>query len=193
MTELTEDSAYAVANAITRQVLITGALGFALASIGALIFARRLARPILAIGETVERMGAGDFAARVDDVNSHDEIGQLSRRVNTMISELGERLQLMKFVRQGTVSAIQNADAGVSRGGERKRVSVIFTDIRGYTAFSKRVAPEVVIEALNEYSRCRPRSSTPIMATSTSSSATHWWRCSKATRWSGAPSVVRSK
>ena len=28
---------------------------------------------------------------------------------------------------------------------------MIFTDIRGYTEFSERVAPEVVIEALNEY------------------------------------------
>ena len=37
------------------------------------------------------------------------------------------------------------------RGGERRRVSVIFTDIRGYTEFSERVPPETVIEALNSY------------------------------------------
>lgn len=35
--------------------------------------------------------------------------------------------------------------------GERRRVSVIFTDIHGYTEFSERVPPEVVIEALNRY------------------------------------------
>ena len=151
VTELTEESAYAVVNAITRQILIIGALGFALASVGALIFARRLTRPILAIGETVERVGTGDFAARVENVTARDEIGQLSGRVNKMISELGERLELMKFVSHGTMSAIRNADEGMARGGERKRVSVIFTDIRGYTEFSERVAPEVVIEALNEY------------------------------------------
>ena len=37
------------------------------------------------------------------------------------------------------------------RGGERRRVSVIFTDIRGYTEFAESVPPERVIEALNSY------------------------------------------
>ncbi len=49
------------------------------------------------------------------------------------------------------MSAIRNADTGgMSRGGERRAVAVIFTDIRGYTEFSERVSPEVVIEALNK-------------------------------------------
>ncbi|WP_299298043.1 adenylate/guanylate cyclase domain-containing protein [uncultured Tateyamaria sp.] len=151
ITELTEESAYAVVNAITRQIMIIGALGFALASIGALIFARRLTGPILRIGEIVEKVGMGDFSARVNNVTSRDELGQLSGRVNTMIAELGERLELMKFVSHGTMSAIKNSGEGMERGGVRKKVSVIFTDIRGYTEFSERVAPEVVIEALNEY------------------------------------------
>ena len=37
------------------------------------------------------------------------------------------------------------------RGGERRRVSVIFTDIRGYTSFSESVPPETVVEVLNRY------------------------------------------
>lgn len=152
ITELSEDSAYAVVNAITRQILIVGLLGFAIASLGALVFARQLTRPILKIGAVAERVGEGDFAARVEDVRARDEIGDLARRFNRMIGELGERLELMKFVSRGTVSAIQSAhENGMHRGGERRRVSVIFTDIRGYTEFSERVPPEVVIEALNSY------------------------------------------
>lgn len=152
VTEQSEDAAYAVVNAITQQILIVGLFGFALASTGALIFARRLTKPILEIGQVAEKVGSGDFTARVNTVKSRDEIGDLSQRINHMIGHLGERLELMKFVSHGTLTAIQNADdAGISRGGERQRVSVVFTDIRGYTAFSERVPPEVVIEALNEY------------------------------------------
>jgi len=152
ITELSEDSAYAVVNAITRQILIVGLVGFVIAGLGALVFARRLTGPILKIGAVAERVGEGDFAARVEGVRARDEIGDLAERFNRMIGELGERLELMKFVSRGTVSAIQSADqAGMHRGGERRRVSVIFTDIRGYTEFSERVAPEVVIEALNSY------------------------------------------
>lgn len=152
VTEQSEDTAYAVVNAITQQIFLVGLIGFALASVGAVVFARRLTRPILEIGSVAQKVGAGDFTARVKNVRSRDEIGELSRRVNKMIGELGERLELMKFVSHGTMSAIQSADQdGMMRGGQRRRVSVIFTDIRGYTEFSERVPPEVVIEALNEY------------------------------------------
>ncbi|MBE1283826.1 MAG: HAMP domain-containing protein [Rhodobacteraceae bacterium] len=152
ITELSEDSAYAVVNAITQQILMIGLIGFGVASLGALLFARRLTRPILRIGEVAERVGAGDFGVRVEDVRSRDEIGDLANRFNQMINHLGERIELMKFVSHGTVSAIQSAEQeGMERGGERRRVSVIFTDIRGYTEFSERVPPEKVIEVLNEY------------------------------------------
>jgi adenylate cyclase len=152
VTEQSEDQAYGVVNAITEQILIVGLLGFAIASIGALIFARRLTKPILEIGSVAEKVGSGDFSARVQNVNSRDEIGDLSNRINQMIGHLGERLELMKFVSHGTMNAIQGShEAGMSRGGQRRRVSVIFTDIRGYTEFSERVPPEVVIEALNQY------------------------------------------
>lgn len=152
ITELSEDNAYAVVNAITRQILVVGLIGFAIAAVGALIFARQLTRPILAIGEVAEKVGEGDFAARVEDVRARDEIGDLARRINQMITHLGERMELMKFVSHGTMSAIQKAEAeGMERGGERRRISVIFTDVRGYTEFSERVPPEVVIEVLNQY------------------------------------------
>ena len=152
VTELSEENAYAVVNAITRQILVTALVGFAIASVGALIFGRQLTKPILAIGAVAQKVGQGDFTVRVGDIRSKDEIGDLGQRINAMISHLGERMELMKFVSHGTVSAIQSADQdGILRGGVRKRVSVIFTDIRGYTEFSERVPPEVVIEALNQY------------------------------------------
>lgn len=36
-------------------------------------------------------------------------------------------------------------------GGERRNVTVLFSDIRGFTAFSEKVEPEVVIELLSRY------------------------------------------
>lgn len=152
VTELSEESAYAVVNAITRQILLVGLVGFGLASLGALLFARQLTRPILKIGEVAQKVGEGDFSIRVEGVSARDEIGDLAQRFNQMIAHLSERLELMKFVSRGTVSAIQSADSeGMERGGERRRLSVIFTDIRGYTEFSERVPPEVVIDVLNRY------------------------------------------
>jgi adenylate cyclase len=152
ITELSEDNAYAVVNALTWQIAKVGLVGLVLAAMGAFFMSQGLTGPILKIGAVAQKVGQGDFAVRVRGVRSRDEIGQLAREVNQMIAHLAERLELMKFVSHSTMSAIRKAeDSGMRRGGERRRVSVIFTDIRGYTSFSESVPPETVVEVLNRY------------------------------------------
>lgn len=153
VTELSEESAYAVVDDMTRSILIIAGLGFFFATIGAIFFAQGLTRPILRIGQAAAAVGSGDFSAatRVPE-HGRDEIGELGQRFNAMVRDLNERLELMKFVSQGTVDAIKRADEqGISRGGARRDLAVLFTDIRGYTEFSESVPPEVVVEMLNLY------------------------------------------
>jgi adenylate cyclase len=152
ITELSEESAYAVVNQMLRNLLLVGLAGFGVAAAAALLFARRLTGPILKIGEVAARVGGGDLLARVEGVRTRDEIGDLAGRMNAMIRQLSERLELMKFVSRETVSAVRAADAtGVARGGARRRAAVLFSDIRGYTGFAESVAPEVVVDMLNQY------------------------------------------
>jgi adenylate cyclase len=152
VTELDERDAYAVVSQMTANTALIGALGLGAAVIAAFVFSRQLTRPILRIGEAARMVGQGDFTPRIAGVRRRDEIGDLAARMNEMIGELSERIELMKFVSRGTVSAIQAAGtAPMGRGGERRRLTVLFSDIRGYTAFSESVAPEMVVEALNLY------------------------------------------
>ncbi|MEC8195543.1 MAG: HAMP domain-containing protein, partial [Pseudomonadota bacterium] len=76
--ELSEETAYAVISQMMQRILIAGSLGFAAASMGALIFSRRLTRPILKIGRVADAIGEGDFLQRVEGVRSRDEIGDLA-------------------------------------------------------------------------------------------------------------------
>jgi adenylate cyclase len=70
--------------------------------------------------------------------------------MNDMIVGLGERFHLEKFVSGGTLAAIKIADhRGVTLGGEKRQATMLFCDIRGYTAFAEKLDPEVVIEVLN--------------------------------------------
>lgn len=150
--ELREAAAYGVVDQMTRTTLIVALVGFAVAGIGALIFAQRLTRPILRIGAAARDVGQGDFSVRLPVARARDEIGDLALRFNAMIGELSERMELMKFVSEGTVAAVRRAaESGVARGGERRTLTVLFTDIRGYTAFSEANPPEVVVEMLNLY------------------------------------------
>jgi adenylate cyclase len=69
-----------------------------------------------------------------------------------MVVGLNERFQLAKFVSVGTMTAIRGADyQGVKLGGEKRLATMLFCDIRGYTAFAERRDPETVVEVLNLY------------------------------------------
>jgi len=57
-----------------------------------------------------------------------------------------------RFVPEAVVDdVLARADEGLRLGGERKVVTVMFSDVRGFTAYSEKHAPEEVIEVLNEY------------------------------------------
>lgn len=45
---------------------------------------------------------------------------------------------------------LENPDA-IRFGGERKKVTVYFSDLAGFTAFSERVEPEVLVDLMNRY------------------------------------------
>jgi len=152
LVEKSEADAYFAVGQMIRSLGIWIAVGLVAAALGALVFAFRISRPILKIGEAATEVGKGNFAARVSNVHSRDEIGDLAERINTMIVQINERFQLAKFVSGGTIAAIQKSDAGgVRLGGERREVAILFADIRGYTAFAEPRDPEIVVEVLNYY------------------------------------------
>lgn len=147
-------TAYLAVSRMVRSLLTLALVGLLIAVIGAIIFSRRLTWPILEIGKVVRRVGQGDFDVRVIKLRANDEITELAQRINQMISELRERFTLMKFVSGQTMEAIKNASNGeIKLGGQRKTVTVFFSDIRGFTAFSEKNPPEIVINMLNTYLR----------------------------------------
>lgn len=155
--EQTEASAYAVIAQMTRNVALWLAAGLAVATVGALLSAWRLSQPILAIGGAAKRVGQGDFTVRLSRM-PRDEIGDLADRVNVMAGQLSERFELMKFVSKETAKAVSSADAGgVRLGGARRAAAMLFSDIRGYTAFAESSDPETVVDMLNQYLETQAR------------------------------------
>lgn len=110
---------------------------------------RTVINPVKIISNVVDKVGGGDFSVKVQ-VKNKDEIGNLASRINEMIKGLYERFKLTKFVSRSTIDMI-STDKEILLGGERKELTVLFSDIRGFTSFSENHSPEEVMEVLNIY------------------------------------------
>lgn len=55
------------------------------------------------------------------------------------------------YVTERVVNELVKNPSMVKLGGERREITVLFSDIRGFTALSEKFPPEKVVELLNEY------------------------------------------
>ncbi len=132
-------------------ILLVGGVSLIVTLLLAFLLGRRLSQPILRLVAGMNRVEAGDLDVSLE-ATTRDEIGLLTSAFNQMIGGLRERLQLMRYVGSHTQEMIrQSSSTEVNLGGAREELAVMFTDIRGFTAFSEKRQPEEVISMLNRY------------------------------------------
>ena len=136
---------------LQRNIYLTAAISLAITVLLALVLGRTLSRPILRLVEGMNVVRGGDLSVEVE-ATTRDEVGLLTDAFNQMLVGLRERLQLMKYVGSHTRDMISKASGSdVALGGSRQELAVLFTDIRGFTAFSEKRTPEEVIDKVNRY------------------------------------------
>ncbi len=130
-----------------------GLLGITLAS---LLLARLLSstldRPLRALRLFADRVGKGDFTVR-NPLAGRDELAQLGGTLDHMVRGLEEREHIKDlFGRYVTTQVSEEVLKGKIRlGGEMRRVTVLFSDIRDFTRMSEQMEPGAVVEFLNDY------------------------------------------
>lgn len=134
-----------------------------------------LIRPVRQIDVALERIADGDFD-QVVQVPNRDEFGRLTINLNRTSSQLAnlyrdlsdlnanlektieEQLtqlrrteRLRRYVSPQVADAILTGEAPVAFASVRRNLTILYSDIRGFTPMSERMEPEELVDALNEY------------------------------------------
>jgi class 3 adenylate cyclase len=120
-----------------------------------ILLSRSIMRPIDELRDATRRVAHGDLGVRVP-VLSTDEIGRLAQSFNSAVQGLQERERLREafgsYVDPGIAEKVLREGAVLQ--GDEVEVSVMFLDIRDFTAFAERSSAEEVVTALNEFWEC---------------------------------------
>ncbi len=114
-----------------------------------------ITKPIKRIVNSMRRLGEEGLSenVKVRKVKTGDEIQLIAESFNEMVDGLIEK-EKMRDVMNKVVSkeiAEELMKKGVQLGGERRFVTLLFSDIRGFTAMSEKMEPEEIVAVLNEY------------------------------------------
>ena len=121
---------------------------------GAVALATLLSRPIFRLVAGTRSIAEGNFSVALP-VASRDELGDLTASFNEMARALREKEMIKRaftrYVAREVVDEILKNPEQLVLTGERREVTVLFCDIRGFTPVSERLDPEGVVLLLNEF------------------------------------------
>lgn len=141
--------------AIRRQKAVFVAITAAFVVLGLLIsfaLGQVLTQPIYVLATGMQTAAQGDLS-RLVHVTVRDEIGALADNFNDMILKLREKIHMERYLPGTAMKAIRRlrGEDRLRLGGERRPITVLFSDVRGFTAMSEAMEPEEVVELLNLY------------------------------------------
>ena len=108
-------------------------------------------------------LGAVDYVAKpfnahelLARVSTHLTLDELRRNLAEKNAELGRAHELVRrafgrYVSEEVAASILQSPEGLELGGEEREVTILMSDLRGFTALAARLSPQEVIGILNLY------------------------------------------
>ncbi len=131
-----------------------GGIGIAFGLCSALLISRLVAEPVDQLRKAAQAVAEGRLDVHVP-LKRADEFGALIGEFNRMVSELREKERLRQtfglHVGRKAAEQILARDPGL--GGTVQTITVMFVDIRSFTARAAERSPEKIVAVLNEFLR----------------------------------------
>jgi class 3 adenylate cyclase len=129
-----------------------------LASVLGLLFAMfvsvGITRPVRRLLEGTRAVEAGRLDGSID-VTTRDEIGQLTAAFNRMVEQLRHKERLRetfgRYVDPRVVEGLIDRQSSTASDGERRVMTVLFCDMKGFTSLSEGMTPQGLVKVMNHY------------------------------------------
>ena len=141
-----------------RQAIIVSAIVTALAAavgwIFSLLVASGITRPVRQLLQGTREIEAGRLDRSID-VSTEDEIGQLSAAFNRMVEQLrrNERIRetFGRYIDPKVVEGLIDRPEVALTQGQRRVMTILFCDMKGFTAMSEGMTPQGLVKVVNCY------------------------------------------
>ncbi len=143
------DRELAAFRSFQRSVLLVGLLGIAVAVAASHFLASGIARPLRKLVTVTDRIREGDYSSDVE-APAGGEIGALASAFRSLLGELREKQVMEKFLSKSAAEMIQKTDPSVVATGEKRPVTILFSDLKSHAAFKENAEePAEVLRKVN--------------------------------------------
>jgi class 3 adenylate cyclase len=141
-----------------RQAILISAIVTAIASILGFVFAMMVGSgitgPVIRLLEGTRLVEAGRLDQPID-ITTRDEIGQLSAAFNRMIERLRHNQKIRetfgRYIDPRVADGLLDQPALAVTEGQRRVMTVMFCDMKGFTALSESFTPQGLVKIMNLY------------------------------------------
>jgi len=138
----------------TRQTLALGIGALVLAVLCGVAMARWMAKPLRDLTAKAQRIRGGDLDVAFV-AESRDEIGTLTETMAEMVVGLRDRDfirdTLGRYVSPEVAAQCLHDRESLRLGGELRTVTLLMSDLRGFSGLSERLGPDAMLRLLNRY------------------------------------------
>lgn len=139
--------------AITISAILT-VLAAILGLMFSLFISTGITRPVRRLLDGTRAVEAGRLDGSID-VTTRDEIGQLTTAFNNMVEQLRHKERLRetfgRYVDPRVVEGLIDPKSLTSSDGERRVMTVLFCDMKGFTGLSEGMTPKGLVKVMNHY------------------------------------------
>jgi adenylate cyclase len=113
-----------------------------------------ITRPVRLLLQGTREVEAGQLDRSID-VGTRDEIGQLSAAFNRMVDQLRHKEQIRqtfgRYIDPRIVEGLIGQSTVAATEGQRRVMTVMFCDMKGFTGLSEGMTPQGLVKVMNRY------------------------------------------